>query len=193
MYLKWFLAGTIVAAFLTGCTKDSSSPVAATSAPLLVSPADGQTNVRLDAGIILRFAEPVDRAVVERDLHLLSERAMADSLCPTSTIMEHGNMMSAMGDSSKMRHLDQNHSTSGRFYWNSDSTLCTFKPDSLMASNMQYMIHLGFGMMEMMQNRLGEMRGMSGHGSGMMSGDMMLHFWTLDTTQTGSGHDSHHK
>jgi len=37
----------------------------------------------------------------------------------------------------------------------------------------------------------GMMDGMGGHGSGGMSGDMMLHFVTMDTTG-GGGHDGHH-
>ena len=183
----------IAALLLAGCAKDSSFPVAlATTPSIVVSPGDGQTGVRLDAGVNLSFASPVDRAIVERDFHLISERNMADSLCPTSTAMNHGNMMTAMEDSTNMRHLDQIHSTRGRFLWNADSTECTFRPDSMMTSKTQYMIHLGQDMVGMMEARMGEMASMGGHGSGMTSREMILHFVTLDTATSGGGHGGHH-
>ena len=58
-----------------------------------MSPNDGATGVRLDAGIQFNFAEPVDRAVVKRNLHLVSEIAMADSRCQVSNSMGHGGGM----------------------------------------------------------------------------------------------------
>jgi hypothetical protein len=57
---------------------------------------------------------------------------------------------------------------------------------------MSYMIHMGAEMVQMMQSRMGEMGMMQGHGTGTMSGDMMYHFTTMDTTRTGGGHDGHH-
>lgn len=183
----------LAAMLLAGCANDSSSPVAlAPSASIVVNPGDGQTGVRLDAGVNLLFAKPVDRAVVERDFHLISERGMADSLCPTSPAMNHGDMTMAMTDSASMHHLDQTHSARGQFSWNVDNTECTFRPDSMMTSKTQYMIHLGRDMVGMVEERMGEMGMMSGHGSGMMSGEMMLHFSTLDTTASGDGHAGHH-
>jgi hypothetical protein len=168
------------------------SVAVSSSAPLTVDPGEGQTGVRLDAGVILSFTEPVDRSVVERDFHLISERAMADSLCPVSNAMSHGNMMISMMDSTKMHHLDLIHSTRGKFVWNADNTQCTFRPDSMMAPKMQYMIHFGPDMVGMMQTTFGGMEMMSGHGSGVMSNEMMRHFSTLDTASTGSGHAGHH-
>ena len=91
-----------------------------------------------------------------------------------------------------MRHLDQIHSTRGRFLWNADSTECTFRPDSMMTSKTQYMIHLGQDMVGMMEARMGEMASMGGHGSGMTSREMILHFVTLDTATSGGGHGGHH-
>jgi hypothetical protein len=187
-----FVATALVLA-IAGCSKDSSSPVQSVDAtPLSTTPGDGANGVRLDAQISLSFATPVEKAVVERDFHLISERDMADSLCPVSTTMAHGNMTMTMTDSGKMHHLDQIHSTRGRFSWNSDSTRCTFAADSLMTPRTQYMIHLGREMMEMIERRVGSAKMMSGHGSGMMNSEMMFHFSTIDTTGTGGGHNGHH-
>jgi hypothetical protein len=97
-----------------------------------------------------------------------------------------------MMDSAKMHHLDLIHSTRGKFVWNADNTQCTFRPDSMMAPKMQYMIHFGPDMVGMMQTKFGGMEMMSGHGSGVMSNEMMRHFSTLDTASTGSGHAGHH-
>jgi len=159
---------------------------------LVLNPADGAASVRLDAAIELSFSRPMDRAVVQRGLHLIGENAMADSLCPVSQTMGHGSMGNSMIDSSKMRHLDQYHSTRGRLIWNADSTRCTFQPDSMMTPRTLYMIHMDREMTFMMEQRMGKMGMMGGHGSGSMGGEMMFHFFTLDTTKSGSGHSSHH-
>ena len=190
MHITVIIAG-VVSLALIGCSKDSLPVTASQQSPIVVNPGDGQTGVRLDAGVILNFAKPVDRSVVERDFHLVSEWAMADSLCPFSPDMNHGNMMTAMLDSTQMHHLHQNHSTRGGFRWNNDSTVCTFKPDSMMTPKMQYMIHMGREMVEMMGSRMGEMGMMGGHGIGMMQDDMMFHFVTMDTSGTGGGHGHH--
>lgn len=195
MYLKSFVVVVLVAIGVAGCSKNSSSPSGTTRTPpanLTVSPSDGEGNVRLNAAVTFTFGRSVDRAVVERTVHLISERAMADSLCPDSLMMSHGGMSNAMMDSSMMRHYGQVHATRGRFTWNGDSTMCTFRPDSMMAPRTQYMIHMGREMMQMMRNRMGDMGMMGGHGSGMMQDDMMLHFATMDTSGTGGGHGGHH-
>lgn len=134
---------SLIAAAVVGCSNDSFSPVSSLSPTgLLISPSDGQSGVQLDAGIVLTFPKPADRSVVERNLHLISELAMADSLCPVSTSMGYGDMdiaLSAGGgcafgamDPIKMNHLVDRHRTSGRFQWDGDGTQCAFKPDSLM-------------------------------------------------------------
>lgn len=194
MQLKSFAVFMTLMSVGVGCSKDSSSPTDTTSllpASLIVAPADGQTNVRLDAGIVLSFAKPVDRTVVERNIHLISERMLADSLCPDSMMVSHGGMSGVMMDSAMMRHVGRVHATPGRFLWDG-GTNCTFIPDSMMTPQTRYMIHLGPEMMQMMRDRMGEMGTMGGHGNGIMRDDMMLHFTTLDTTGTGGGHGGHH-
>lgn len=179
------LAGSLLA----GCSKDSPmSPGLPGKAPLSVSPADGGIGVRLDAAVTLTFAAPVDRNLVERELHLISERAMARSGCPDSATMTHPDMAHCMADSAMMRHLDAYHAIPGRFGWNAAGTVCTFRPDSMMTPLARHMIHMGRGMMDMVESRMGGGR-MGNHGSGMMSGHMMLHFTTMDTS---GGHDGHH-
>jgi hypothetical protein len=139
--------------------------------------------VRLDAAVTTTFAGPADRAMVERELHLISERAITRSGCPDSATMSHPDMAHCMADSAMMRHLDAYHAVPGRFGWNAAGTVCTFRPDSMMTPLTRHMIHMGGGMMDMMEGRMG------GHGSGMMSGHMMLHFTTMDGN---GGHDGHH-
>ncbi len=181
------LAGLLLA----GCSMDATSPGAMmrpASAVVVVRPADGETGVRLDAAITLTFAAPMDRDVVERDLHLISERAMPGSSCPDSATMTHGDMTHCMADSSMMRHMAAYHATPGSFSWNSAGTVCTFQPDSMMMPVARYMIHMGREMMSMMET-MGAGGTMGGHGSGAMSGHMMLHFTTMDTT---GGHGGHH-
>jgi hypothetical protein len=171
------LAGILLA----GCSNDSPSPTAAAPQDLTVSPADGATGVRLDAAVTITFASQVDQDVVERDLHLISEHAMTDSTCPESTTMDHGAMADWMTDSTLMHHMDLYHSTHGRFSWNGSGTACTFQPDSTMTPVTQYMIHMGHEMMDMVEHGTGGGGMMPGHGTGMMSGDVMLHFATMDT------------
>lgn len=193
MYLKPLAVVVTLTIGVVGCSKDSSSPSGTTPTPpanLTVNPADGQANVRLDAAVTFTFARSVDRSVVERSTHLISERMMADSLCHDSSMMPHGGMSNIMMDSSMMRHMGQIHATRGMFTWNGDSTECYFRPDSMMTPQTQYMIHMGPEMMRMVRNRMGEMGMMGGHGIGMMQDDMMFHFTTLDTTD--GGHGGHH-
>jgi hypothetical protein len=179
---------------LTGCSKNSVSPAEASFdlTQFEASPGDGVTGVRLDAAVVLWFAKPVDRGLVERSFHLISEKAMADSLCPVSRTMNHGSMSGSMVDEFKMVHLGQFHASRGTFSWNNDSTMCTFKPDSMMVSKTQYMMHFDGDMTQMMQIRFGSMKMMAGHGVSSMGDEMIFHFTTLDVAQQGSGHNGHH-
>ncbi len=176
-------------ALLVGCSNDSMmSPRRPMTLGFAMSPADGATGVRLDAAVTLTFTARVDQAVVARNLHLISERAIADSMCPDSATMSHPDMTHCMADSAMMRHLDEAHATPGSFSWNTDGTVCTFRPDAMLSPMTRHMIHMGREMMDMLGNPA-EGGMMGGHGAGMMSGHMMLHFTTMDTT---SGHDGHH-
>lgn len=188
------LGGVLATLLIIGCSADDHGSMLTNpgSTNFTIDPADGAGNVRLDAGITLTFSRSVDKAVTEGELHLISERDMADSSCPVNMMMGHTDMDMAMGDSAMMDHLGDRHSTEGRFSWNGDSTQCTFQPDSMMQSGMRYMIHLGPEMMRMMEDRMGDMGMMGGHGGAMMTDHMMLHFQTLDTSGVGSGHDGHH-
>ena len=182
------IAGLLIGGLLVGCSNQSSSMISPTGATLVsVSPADGATGVRLDAPLTLTFSAPVDREIVQREVHLISELAIADSVCPDSATMSHPDMAHCMADSAMMRHLDEVHATSGSFSWNAAGTACTFQPGAWMVPTSGYMIHIGRGVTDMMGGSMDEM--MDGHGSGMMSRDLMLHFTTTDTS---SGHDGHH-
>ena len=194
----------IMALVGVSCNK-ANNPIASSdlTQPYQIIPADGATGVNLGQTIKITFAKSVERGTVERDFHLLSERSMGDSLCLMASMMgqgmmsgtmmdammQPGMMSGAMVDSLQMKE----HRIRGAFTWNRDSTLCTFKPDSLMMPQTQYMIHFGQQMMQMMERRIGNMDMMAGHGNGMMENHAQFHFWTADTTQdTGSGHNGHH-
>lgn len=182
------IAGLLAGSLLAGCSHESMSPLSMVRPTLIgVSPTDGATGVRLDEALTLTFSAPVDREVVQREFHLISEPAIADSACPDSATMSHPDMTHCMADSAMMRHLDERHSTSGNFSWNVAGTACTFRPDAWMTPMTRNMIHIGRGVTDMMGGSMDGMMG--GHGSGAMTGDMTLHFTTMDT---GSGHDGHH-
>ncbi len=189
MQHKSALIAVLLLPALAGCSADptmmsgSSPPVARVT----VAPNDGATGVRLDAPVTLSFRQSVDRSVVERSFHLLSEYDMLDAACPDSMMSMHGSMLDVMADSTMMRHMEASHATSGGFSWNEAGTACVFTPASWLRPQTRYMIHMGSEMMQMM----GSMTGMGGHGTGTMAGDMMLHFTTMDTT-SGGGHDGHH-
>ncbi|MDI6802728.1 MAG: hypothetical protein QME58_02630 [Bacteroidota bacterium] len=183
----------VVAVGISACSKDSTSMMGSLqNANIIVEPKDGTAGVRLDAGITISFAKSIDRAVVENNLHLISQFAMADSLCPISDSMGHGMMDNVMMDSMKMNHLMSQHRSSGQFQWNGNNTQCILQPDSMMMPNMRYMIHMGSEMVKMMESQMGNMNMMGNHGTGMTASDMFFHFTTIDTTQVGTGHDSHH-
>ncbi len=181
-----------------GCSKNSNDVMSPDqTGSFTTSPTDLAQSVRLDEKIVLSFAKPVDAKIVENNFHLISQRDMADSTCPTSKSMNHGDMNMTMGDTAKMNHMDAKHSMSGKFSWNSTFTKCTFTPDSMMVPKMQYMMHVGKDMVSMMNQKMGDMGnmgGMMGSNSGtQMSGHMLMHFTTMDTaTTTGGGHLGHH-
>ena len=193
------LARSVLLAFLTlfvfiGCSSDHmDTPATPSTSQLEISPSDGAVDVRLDAPITVRFATGIDRAVVEQELHLISELDMMNGLCPDSSMGTHGSMMEVMADSMMMRHLDDFHATGIGFQWNATGTECTVQPDSMLEPGTRYMIHMGSGMTRMMESRMGgmgDMGGMGGHGTGSMGDDMMFHFATMDTSD--GGHLGHH-
>lgn len=177
-----FLSLLVVAT--AGCSQGMTRSMAPAAPRVLqVAPADGATEVRLDAGVTLDFGVAVDRAVVENGFRLLSEVDMTGS-CPDSSMAAHGSMDAVMNEPVTLAHMDATHATPGTISWNGAGTECTFMPDSLMRPQTRYMLHMGSAMMEMM-NRMG-----AAMGGGAMngSGDMMLHFRTM----SDDGHGGHH-
>jgi Bacterial Ig-like domain len=181
--LKSFIfSGVIASVFIIGCNKPSPVSSQSTDAlQLSILPIDASTNVAVTTGVSLTFTKPMYRTIVTKNLFLISERNISDSLSPMSQMMDHQAMMDAMADSAKMHHLDQYHSLHGTFTWNGDSTQCTFHPDSLLTPNTQYMVHLRSEMVKMMDQQMGSMGMMGNRGTGMMSNEMMFHFTTKDT------------
>ena len=167
------IAGLLAGALLAGCSHESMLTLSTVRPTLIgVSPADGATGVRLDEALTLTFSAPVDRDVVQREFHLISEPAIADSACPDSATMSHPDMTHCMADSAMMRHLDERHATSGSFSWNAAGTACTFRPDAWMTPATRNMIHIGRGVTDMMG---GSMDGtMGGHGSGTTRGRLPI-------------------
>jgi hypothetical protein len=182
----------VISLVVAGCSADNGASMMTNTntSKFTVTPPDGATGVRLDAGITMSFEKPVDRDVVEWSLHLFSQQDMMDSTCPMSAMAASGMMDSAMVDSMSMNHLISSHGTPVHLEWNSVSTVCIVRPDSMMMGDMRYMIHLGPDMMQMLEARMGDMGMMAGHGEGMMARNMMIHFQTMSAS---SGvHDDHH-
>lgn len=178
----------LIIVLFVGCSKDESGTNPLSNQAIVITPSDNSENVNLNSSILLQFGKAVDRQAVEKDFHLISNKDITESICPYGQNMMHGSMNMIMMDSMKMNHMDKYHSTHGKFNWNSDSTKCIFTPDSLLLQNMKYMMHFGKGMMNMLQQRMGDMMqggmmgnsGMTGMGSGQMNGQMMQHFTTRE-------------
>lgn len=182
----------LTALFIAGCnTQNDSMMTNQSEQTFSMYPADNQTEVSVSDVIILSFSKKMDREVVEKNFHLMNKQALIDSLCPNrGTMQNHGTMEMVMNNSAMMTHLDSVHSISGSFFWSSDSTKCTFKPDFLMAPGTKYMVHLNTPMVEMMEQRMGEMGMMGRQGMSGMK-DMMFHFTTKNSGSSGD-HSTHH-
>ncbi len=175
---------TLLVGTVAGCSKRTTSPVQpASSAVLKSTPGDGATAVRLDAGISLDFGVAVDRGVVERGFHLISEADMSGP-CPDSSMAVHVSMDSVMSNPAMLAHMDAIHATAGAITWNDAGTVCTFMPDTLMRAQTRYMMHMDRSMLEMMGGKGGVMAG----GQMTSLGDMVSHFQTT----TADGHAGHH-
>lgn len=172
-----------LATLIVGCSRESSSPMQPAMKVLTASPADGATNVRLDAVVTLDFGAAMNTDAVERGLHLLAEPDMFSG-CPDPTMGSHGTMDSAMDDANMLRHMVEQHGSTGRYSWNESGTACTFKPDSLMRPQTRYMVHMSGEMLNMMsQAGVGMMRGRMNS-----AGEMMLHFQTTTLDDHGGHH-----
>jgi hypothetical protein len=160
----------------TGCSMDDpTGPAVPKEATLLsVNPADAATGVSLDVGVTLTFSAPVDRELVQSHLHLISQWAIADSVCPDSATMHHDDfdMDHCMGDPEVMRHLDQHHATSGSYSWDRSGTVCTFHPGGGMTPSTEYMMHVGRDVADM-----------GGHHGMMGNGDLVTRFTTMEQTR----------
>ena len=169
---------------IVGCVRSTENMMQPTPSRVLqIAPSDGATGVRLDTGVTLDFGVAVDRSAVENGFHLISEADMGGS-CPDTSMGAHGTMDTIMNDPNMMAHMDAVHATRGRFTWNSAGTTCSFKPDSLMRPQTEYMMHMGSGMIAMMD----KMGGAMGAGHMTSSGDMVAHFMTM----TSDDHSGHH-
>jgi hypothetical protein len=154
---------------------------------LKVSPDDGETNVALNKNVTLNFNTPMVRSVVQKNFHMMTTQKMqsiADSMMiymGMMGIMTHDD--SAAIYTGMMRMMDSN-AMRGTFTWNSDSTQCTFDPDSLMMTNTAYSMHMAREMMTIAGMMQGDgMMSENNHGmmsvaGGMMHGDMMTNFTT---------------
>lgn len=191
--MKAYVLAMTAAAFLAaGCNRTNPADNSVLSeTPLQISPADNALDVPTSAGVTLTFQRPMDRSVVERNFRLMDERSYPDSLCPVSTTMGHGSMGTSMMDPQKMAHLDSIHALRGAFTWNGDSTVCTFRPDSLLRPAMQHMVHLRQEMVGMLKGRMGSMGMMDRRGMGIGAG-MAFHFATASASGPAADHDGHH-
>ena len=157
-------------ALLTGCTDTRPAPTAPVAQELRLTPGIEATGVKLNASVTLTLATAVDRATVERGMHLIAEPTMYE-YCPDPSMGYPGSMQEVMMDPAMMKHMDERHSTAGHFAWNSAGTICTFHPDSLLLPQTRYMVHLSPSVVHM-----GAMMGNCYTNSG---GDIMTHFHTV--------------
>ncbi|MFA6540533.1 MAG: Ig-like domain-containing protein [Bacteroidota bacterium] len=175
-----------------GCKKEDMAGVnTPASASLTISPADNQSGVSAAADIVVTFERKIDPGAVQNNFHLISAESLADSMMPGNTMMGHMSMMSAMGNRSAMNYLDSVHSLHGSFTWNTDSTICTFDPDSLFHATTQYMIHFDQPMVDMMEQRMGSMEMMGYNGSSTETG-LAFHFTTETGAMPNGSHEMHH-
>lgn len=152
-----------------------------------ISPDDGATNVALNKNVILNFDTPMVRSVAQKNFHMMMSSKMQGISDSMMTYMGMMGMMSHNDSLSiydgMMRMMDSN-TMHGTFMWNSNSTQCTFDPDSLMIANTPYAMHIGREMMTMTGMMQGngmmsnENHGIMGNAGGMMHGDMMIYFTT---------------
>jgi Bacterial Ig-like domain len=175
------LIAALVASMLIGCSGDSKPPTFPSSPALInVTPANGETDVPLDAGVTLTFSDAVDRELLQRDMHLICGAATEYSECGYGDGQPHPDMHRAMTDPTVMHHFDDHHSTAGGYSWNAAGTVCTFHPNTRMTPHTQYMIHIGSVATGM---HGGSMHGMMGdHGWGTTGRDMKLHFTTTSSS-----------
>ena len=165
----------LLALFAAGCSKDTTTN---STQSFTLSPADNQTGVGLSTNVVLSLDKKINPTLVKNNFHLISETALRDSHMPGYSMMNHMTMMSVMDDASMMDYLDSAHSLHGIFMWNSDSTVCTFDPDSMFESRTQYMVHLDQPMIDMMEQPMGSM-GMMGQ-NGTAQGTGMAFYFTTE-------------
>lgn len=174
--LKISLAIILIStAFFAGCSNMTDNNSVNTDAGnfLTISPADNSQNIGINDAVTIQFAAQVDKRTVETNFVLISQKDIADSLCPMGKMMGHSDMMKDMMDTTMMNHLKMMHCTKGTFNWNSDSTKCTFKSDSSLKANCDYMMYIDSDMMNHMKNMMSK-NGMMSGGMGMMNGGMNM-------------------
>jgi hypothetical protein len=121
-------------------------------------PENGAVDVPVNTNIIVKFSSPIDPKLFERNFHLLNafEMSRIDSTCDM-----HGHWMTEEMYE-HMRNMMDSVAHHGKFIWNDRFTECIFKPDSTLTSNMEYVMHFGVEIMNMMGNRMHMMRSGSG-------------------------------
>lgn len=177
-YLLIVTVASVFTLFTAGCSKEMATSAEQSSQSFTLSPADNQTGVSTSSSVVLSLDKKIDPGTVRTNFHVISESSFDDPQMPGHSMMNHMTMMSAMDDESVMEYMDSVHSLSGTFSWNSDSTVCTFDPDSMFAAGTQYMIHFDQPMVNMMEEEMGPMNGMMGtNGSAYRTG-MAFQFTT---------------
>ncbi len=159
----------ITSAFYVGCSNNSSNPTVGDF--FTISPADNSNNIGVNDVVTLQFAAPVDAKTIESNFVLISQKDIADSLCPISKNMGHSDMIKDMMDTTMMNHLKNTHWTKGTFKWNPDKTRCEFKADSSLKADTEYMMYIDSDMMNHMENM---MNNSMSNGGMNMSGNMNM-------------------
>lgn len=160
MKLLLFFMAASAGLIVVSCSDDGMEDV------FQMMPGDGATNVLRDAEIALSFDRAVDSAIVAANFHLMPETDMDAMMDSVNTMeMSYDDMLAMMG----------RHAMAGRFEWSDGYTRCTFDPDSMMAPQTGYSVHMGQPMMDTAgMHHSSSMMDMPA----MMSGDMMITFRT---------------
>lgn len=151
--LKISLAVLLISfTIFAGCSNNSTNP--AVGDYLTITPTDNSQNIGVNDAVTLQFASSVNAKTIEANFVLISQKDIADSLCPVSKTMGHSDMNKDMMDTTMMNHLKITHHTKGTFKWNADFTKCEFKSDSALKPNCDYMMYIDSDMMNHMKNMM---------------------------------------
>ncbi len=148
----------LIVAILSGCDrfgmKDHLGPNTSVWNFLRISPSDKSQNIDLNAPIVLQFASPVERSIVEESFALFSQNDISDEMDNAEQMPKHSDINMAIKTPSTMEHLKKMHSSKGKFIWNEDNTRCEFKTETELQAGTDYYIYMDSKMLDYMKSEM---------------------------------------